>query len=508
MKSLSSFCYHTINIIYIILSFVILSICLLLNHLNYAYKKIFLLPNIILLPIGLFLVFLGFFALKKIRACIHPLFHIDKLISIFSILFFISLCILSSQYYFKTGWDVKYVLDNSELISSGNFSQLCHWYFSRYPNNILISYVFALVIRACNLLHIENYYLVLIFIQCIIYAYVGFILYHCVCLLLNNRLYALSAYVLYIALVGLSPWVVIPYSDSIGLFFVLTIFYLYLKYDRTKKIFLVFCIAFLTYIGFKIKPQAAIITIAILIVSFCRFFCEKYTCKRLIPLLLISFTGILSAFILVQMSVYFSHFEINEEAAFSPTHYIMMGLNEESNGGYYQPDVDFSASFSTRKERTSANLSVISSRLSSFTPDTLFPFYAQKILSIYNDGSFAWNGEGYFFLEYHQGGLISKVLTHTYYPEGRLYPYYLIFLQALWMSVLFLSCFARARNCDAKTFQISTLKLSLIGLFFFELLFEARARYLFIYTPVFILAAVLGLHTIVSKCNTTESLPN
>lgn len=509
MKTIESFCCRSVSIFFVIYSFIIVIICLFFNGLDYAYKKNFILPNILLLCAGFLFVCLCSLILKKLRSRISHAFHTDRFMLCFSAVFFVFLCFLCSRYYFKTGWDVKYVLDNSQLIASGSYSELCHWYFSRYPNNILLAYLFALVIRACSFLHISNFYLVLIYIQCMIYAYIAFLLYRSVCLLLNDRLYALTAYMLYIGLVGLSPWVVIPYSDSIGLFFVLTIFYLYLRFSFTKKPHFVFFIAFLSYIGMKIKPQTVIITTAILIISFCRLLSRKYTAKDLLTVFAAAFAGLAAAFILVQAAVRFSGLEINKEESFSLTHYAMMGLNTETNGEYSQADVDFSASFTTPKERAAANLSEVRERLKAFTPGSFFLFITKKLLAIYNDGSFAWNGEGYFFLECYEGGFLHKVLTHIYYPEGRLYPYYLLFVQALWMSTLFLSLFSGNKTASGTAPHIvSVLKLSLLGLFLFEMIFEARARYLFTYTPVFILMAILGLHTMALKHSRRENRPS
>ena len=41
MKLLETFCYKAIQIIYIIISLIILNICLFLSYLDYAYKKPF-----------------------------------------------------------------------------------------------------------------------------------------------------------------------------------------------------------------------------------------------------------------------------------------------------------------------------------------------------------------------------------------------------------------------------------------------------------------------------------
>lgn len=47
--------------------------------------------------------------------------------------------------------------------------------------------------------------------------------------------------------------------------------------------------------------------------------------------------------------------------------------------------------------------------------------------------------------------------------------------------------------------------LSLIGLTLFLLLFEARARYLFLYSSFYIIIAVLGIETILYKCERSKN---
>ena len=46
---------------------------------------------------------------------------------------------------------------------------------------------------------------------------------------------------------------------------------------------------------------------------------------------------------------------------------------------------------------------------------------------------------------------------------------------------------------DGKSTKISIVILGIIGLFIFEILFEARSRYIFIYVPLYILIGVMGI---------------
>ena len=84
--------------------------------------------------------------------------------------------------------------------------------------------------------------------------------------MLKDEKAAMAAWGLYVLLVGLSPWVSIPYSDSTALVFPIAILYLYTRQKQQKgwkKACLWGAIGLLTMLGYHIKPQVAIATIAI-----------------------------------------------------------------------------------------------------------------------------------------------------------------------------------------------------------------------------------------------------
>ena len=65
-----------------------------------------------------------------------------------------------------------------------------------------------------------------------------------------------------------------------------------------------------------------------------------------------------------------------------------------------------------------------------------------------------------------------------------------LMMQCAWLAVLLLGCFSFGRHTGR---PVAVLQLAILGLTLFELLFEARARYLFSYLPVYLLLAGQGL---------------
>ena len=75
--------------------------------------------------------------------------------------------------------------------------------------------------------------------------------------------------------------------------------------------------------------------------------------------------------------------------------------------------------------------------------------------------------------------------------------------QFYWIGLLFFCCWSYKRRDS-----ISYLKLAIIGLTIFELLFEARARYLITYVPIYIIIAIQGLDIILNYINSIKKKRN
>jgi len=117
----------------------------------------------------------------------------------------------------------------------------------------------------------------------------------------------------------------------------------------------------------------------------------------------------------------------------------------------------------------------------------------RKTLTNFNDGTFCWAGEGVFYREIleEKDSVLSPLLRSVYYSHtGKAYPIWANFAQTIWMGLLALASCAWLYGKDGR---LSVIMFSIIGLTIFETVFEARARYLFIFVPLFILLCVAGM---------------
>jgi hypothetical protein len=199
--------------------------------------------------------------------------------------------------------------------------------------------------------------------------------------------------------------------------------------------------------------------------------------------------------------------ELDKNQKFSPFHFAMMGLNKERQGVFFDDDARISSSFNTIEERNSANIKVIKDRLSAFGIYGYLRFLGKKALVNFSDGSFAWGCEGNFYAEIpEREGFLSTLLENIYYRGGKFHELYLTIVQLLWFIVLILLLgFTIKFNKD---YKMITLIFSIILIFSFVMVFEARARYLFNYSPFFMIGAGFGAYNIGIRLNSLLGVKN
>ena len=475
-----------------------LLICLLAwGRVPYAraeFSRVFLSPWL-LLVLGLVFILCLFWLSERIAPLIR---HGRLALLIATVCLFAFQVAAVVQYYFFTDWDVEALLDLSYQLVHGGESEGLVQYFSRYPNNLVLGWIFAQVRGLAAGLGLERFeYGLLLVLQCAFNALTGALLVLLLRELGASRSRLILGYGLYVFLIGLSPWVSIPYSDSMCLPFPCLAAWLALRKGKGKTgagILRWALIGLCSWIGYRIKPQAIFLLLAVLLRG---LFSPRDSAvrKRALPALAGLAAGLLAASLACSAVVNSLPLTLDEEAAFGPAHFLMMGLNSETMGVYSREDVEFSKSFSTQKERNEADLRVALERVRTLGAKGLARLGVQKTLTNYGDGTFCWDGEGEFYVGAVERGnsRFGAFFRDLYYSrqwEGRFFPLWANFAQLLWLAILFLGLVCAWRAGDAR---IDCLMLAILALSAFELLFEARSRYLYIYAPLYIALAVRGL---------------
>lgn len=91
--------------------------------------------------------------------------------------------------------------------------------------------------------------------------------------------------------------------------------------------------------------------------------------------------------------------------------------------------------------------------------------------------------------------------------DGENYPIYYTTMNILWAMILICCLSASIANFRGNDPIQFWLGVSIIGLFVFELLFEAQARHLYSSIPLFVLYGMVGIHRImVTRKDSTDIL--
>lgn len=481
----------------------IIAICILFPQIEYARKRNenTCMANLFGIFVGLFGIVLIYRFLRRIKLRIRYVLSGKGALKLFFVLSFAFFCFqifMVYNYYFFTDWDVWTIIEAAKAQAQGNTLESWQNYFSVYPNNLLLLWFYSLIIKIFTIIGLGSHaYFGILAIQTMINWMTGVILFQTIRILNKNIELALLAYMIYILLVGISPWVSIPYSDSVALIFPISIFFLYLQisHDNSSRcILLCFLMGLISYVGYCFKPQVLIMTFAIWGIYALRIVFDHNCKSTWMKNIFWGIIGFICAILLVNCLKGSIRIELDEDKEYQMPHFLMMGMNPSAMGVWAEEDVEFSAQFDTVDERNSQNFQKTRMRIEEMRASGVFLQIVRKTLTNYNDGTFCWGGEGKFYVEILENRIqpFSSFFRNLYYNrefEGKYYKLWAYFEQCLWIMILFLSVFSVFEKTNRNT---GILMLAIVGLTIFETIFEARARYLFIYTPVYIILAVEG----------------
>lgn len=489
------------GLIYLALFIIFLTV-LFGEKIEYACKRVFLTNNIALLLFGVFLsIILCYFHIKRQRVSDNLKDNHKKrtfLFWLFICLFQIAFCFLL---FFYTGWDAGgQVIPTARNIALHLNEPIDQAYFSRYPNNTTLVLLYAFIIKIGVSISpvfrgVSQSVFLLFSFQCILSSFAGYLLSQIIKDLTGSDSLKKIAILFYLVLVGFSPWLIVPYSDSTALIFPIAILRIFqLLSNKKHSLIKVMAIAFLTFWGYKIKPQVAIVTIAIVMVV-----CLEWLKKRKFGFHLDIIKKMAAVIGITAMSVFsyktmitLSPFELNKDLEFGIPHFFMMGLNDWDNGGWYGEDVDFSATCINREVRNSENIRVAKERIQEYGVDGMAKHLLKKTMTLYNDSTFAFGNEGNFYVAIASwDNVIVNQLRRIFYNTGDLYIYSSSVRQLVWIFILFAMLMSIGNKTGCPTKRV--VLFAIAGITLFELLFEVRARYLFIYVPLYIVMATEGI---------------
>ena len=410
--------------------------------------------------------------------------------------------------YFIAGWDLVSILKSAYAIAGGD-ELIDNYYLSLYPNNAMLTLIFGWIMRAFRMLtggaRLDRCVFVLILLQCALNAAACYLTARVAQVGLRSDLAGLAAFIGYAAFTGISPWMIVPYSDSMALIVPVGILRLYQLSAQGKRRRWVWpCIGLLTFVGWSLKPQAVIVTIAVLLLFGARCVSEQRLPGYLAEAVCVVAIAAVGIGPVSDAILDASPIELREGKSIGALHYVMMGLNPESNGVYRDEDMILSASAPDPASRRAAQWARLCERVSAMDAGDWANHLAKKALSNFADAPVIWSVGGVTCWQTiaDKDGVISPFLKGLLGVEnGTMFSPLYTYFECVWLALLMLAlagCVASRRLLRAgreEDWRFAAM-LAVFGFMLFQMIFEAGNRYFMIYTPFVVLLATAGLQAI------------
>lgn len=483
-------------------------VCFIGNGMDYVegYKLATVRPNFVLTLIALAaLMVCGIFFARFRKYDLSK----EKVLNIFTViglavmsvsLYFVNLYIVK-QIAFYLAWDVNVVRQCAINVSEGE--DLGYFYYlSIYKNNIPISAILARLYEWEKKwdTYDGSMHLIGLRMNCAIISIAAFFCCMTVKRLTKNLFAVVLSFGLYIILIGVSPWKMAEYTDTYAMAFPVMGIYFYLCYRDVSAIWkriLFITLSLLALIaGGVIKPSVYVIVIAI----FCIEILELIREHRKHWLYLVYGTGI---FLLLlwggrqwtQSQITYLGLDYNEELNAGWQYYLYLGQNEETMGNYSSDDAALFGEFQTSaQERNRVALERALNRIEEKGITGNLYFWLRKLVMAFNDGSFGWRSDvwigSYCPEELADNTSLTEWLRNIFWPErnvGR--------INTIWQLTWIFCLLGIPGVCvpHKGTWNSMVWIVSLLGILMYLVLFECRARYLFVFLPMLIPTAVCGM---------------
>lgn len=469
------------------------------------------------------LVLLLLFISRYFKKNIPKKIQFATLIPIVLIAFLFGISLMVNIY--DIAWDVKAVYNSANLLIGNHFSTIsADSYLLFATNNLLIVILAAISIMVAEILNIDKiWFLTATNISLIIVSFA--ISFNLLKKTLNtDKSISVFNFLLFILLSSLflfSPYLRTFYSDTVGLFAVLVIFFIYsitFKAKKPKKLH--YLIAIISGFGYLIKPTVVFLPVAIVLIEL--IILTKSNNNSLNKLkAIMSKLPILALFfglIILINTIYFSNFKkpiFSASNSAGPLHFFMMGSHSKCEndycfyGSWNAQDWAFFFENHNNPEYKKLTVNRIKNNITENGLDGYVDFLIHK--NNYNllDGSFGIYSEGneYDVDSYFLDNKISGFVQDNFGPKSKISKQIYKTRNIIWYLILILSIFSSVglnRRTENSVKYILILQAFILFVTSFTLLFEGRSRYIFLSVPEFIILALVGfnnLRTIFNKKN-------
>lgn len=389
-------------------------------------------------------------------------------------------------------WDFGVVFENAESYVLTGIRNKSYYpnYFEYFPNNIMLFVMLVLFIKYGALIGLSAlnsaWAMNLLFINL---SYI--MLYLTLRKKFGNRtsIFGLIISFLFIAPILYSS---IFYSDTLSMFVGITFIFLFLSLNyetpfSLKNILIFILFGILLFYGKEIKITSIIPFIAIIFYMIFSSENKKIPLNLIITLGVFIFLSILFKISVVNNSKF--DFQESDYGAVPYTHWVMMGVEDidkdnsgrNSYGGYNINDYNLTLQFDNGKEASKFNVDETLTRIKKMGAMEYYKYLNKKAVNAWTDGLYLVDAKLQLNPRHSNDFIYNELLINKANKDKIIY-----FSQSmqylLIMSLIIGAIIKFFRHTD----KIDIIRMAIIGIFVFLLIWENRSRYLLNFIPLFV----------------------
>lgn len=364
-------------------------------------------------------------------------------------------------------------------------------YMIRYPNNLMLMFILSFAYRVNYLItgYVSNYTGIVLNIIAINLSVI-------LTVFLAQKLFgnkkALMTLMLCMLFVPYYTYVPYYYTDSLSMPFFIGGVYLFFSALRCekkyKKYVLMFICGALIMLGFKVKGSVLILLVVAIVYMLLKLKFKRFICFALA--LVAGFGCFYGAFSAAYRAADIITPEQEYKYEFPASHWIMMGI--KGYGCYTQVDANYTASFEGKDAKNKAVQYMLDKRINQRLTqedgiDSMYTHLNRKMVWTWEDGSY--------FISHHISRPIRKNILHSFVlNEGKYHAIYYAYCSGFQLFLILMMAISSFRCLwRRKVDELVLFRGVVFAIFVFLLIWETRSRYLYNFTPAFILLAVDGL---------------
>lgn len=278
------------------------------------------------------------------------------------------------------------------------------------------------------------------------------------------------------------------YTDSLSMPFTVLSLYLFIRaYESDKpavEIGLYSACALSIAVGYLLKGNVVVVLVGVIL-----FVLVKGGVKKITVGAGVTVTAFIISVAMLNLFISSLHMTTEEERynyQYPLTHWVMMGLKGE--GGFDQADSSFTNAAGNYDQKQAANIEEIEKRISEYG-------FGGMCRHLYDKAIFTWDDGSYWVSHHIYDNAGERNFLHEFVlKDGQAYSVFYCISAGMQIVILLMFCITSLYSVAKPRCDYMTLvRLLIFGIAMFLLVWETRSRYLFNFTPLFLIVTAQGM---------------